>query len=193
MFKSPSAIVLFTGLALAVGSSALLAQPDQGRGGHGQAQMRGQSEGKSGAGRSAAPQRQEREDRHEQRERHEQRDRYEYRDRDRNHDRDPRWLDDRREESRSGRFRVDHDRVRVVIGGHRDYWSPGPALPPGIRKNLQRGKPLPPGIDRHWLDGRLERQLPRYYGHEWVRVGNDLVLISVSTRVINDVLHDIFH
>lgn len=178
MFKSPSAIVLFTGLALAVGSSALLAQPDQGRGGPGQSQMRVQSEGKSGAGRQAAPQRQER---------------YEYRDRDRNHDRESRWLDDRREESRSGHFRVDHDRVRVVIGGHRDYWSPGPALPPGIRKNLQRGKPLPPGIDRHWLDGRLERQLPRYHGHEWVRVGNDLVLIAVSTRVINDVLHDIFH
>jgi Ni/Co efflux regulator RcnB len=191
MFKSRSAIVLLTGLALAVGSAALLAQPDQGQGGPGQSQMRVQSEGKSGAGRQAAPQREERQDRYEQRERHEQRDRYESRDQDRN--REPRWLDDRREESRSGRFRVDHDRVRVVIGGHRDYWSPGPALPPGIRKNLQRGKPLPPGIDRHWLDGRLERQLPRYYGHEWVRVGNDLVLISVSTRVINDVLHDIFH
>lgn len=182
MFKSRSALVLFTGLTLVVGSSSLLAQPDQGRGGPGQSQMRVQSEGKSGAGRPATPQRQDR---------HEQRERYEYREQD--HDREPRWLDDRREESRSGRFRVDHDRVRVVIGGHRDYWSPGPALPPGIRKNLQRGKPLPPGIDRHWLDGRLERQLPRYYGHEWVRVGNDLVLISVSTRVINDVLHDIFH
>jgi len=174
MFKSRSAIVLFTGLALAVGSAALLAQPDQGRGGPGQSQMRVQSEGKHGAGRQ---------------DRHEQHERYEYREQ----DREPRWLDDRREESRSGRFRVDHDRVRVVIGGHRDYWSPGSALPPGIRKNLQRGKPLPPGIDKHWLDGRLERQLPRYFGHEWVRVGNDLVLISVSTRVINDVLHDIFN
>lgn len=189
MFKSPSAIVLFTGLALAVGSSALLAQPGQGQGqgGPGQSQMRGQSEGKSGAGRSAAPQRQERKDRHEQRER------YESRDQDRSRDREPRWLDDRREESRSGRFRVDHDRVRGVIGGHRDYWRPGPALPPGIRKNLQRGKPLPPGIDKHWLDSRLERQLPRYYDHEWVRVGNDLVLISATNRVINDVLYDIFN
>ena len=42
----------------------------------------------------------------------------------------------------------------LAAGEHRDYWSPGPALPPGIQKNLARGKPLPPGIAKK-LDGRL--------------------------------------
>lgn len=185
MRKSSSVLALLTGLALAVGSSALLAQPEHGRGGPGQGQMRVPSDVRFGAGRTDSP----RHERHEQHERHDyrERERHDYR------EREPRWLDDRRQESRRGQFRVDHERVRVVIGGHRDYWQAGPALPPGIRNNLQRGKPLPPGIDRHWLDGRLERQLPRYAGHEWVRVGNDLALISVSTRLINDILYDIFH
>ena len=49
-------------------------------------------------------------------------------------------------------------------------------------------------LEPRWLCGRLERQLPRYYGHEWMRVrGNDLVLILVSTRLINDVQHHIFN
>jgi len=41
---------------------------------------------------------------------------------------------------------INHGSILGVIGGYRDYWSPGPALPPGIQKNLARGKPLPPGI-----------------------------------------------
>lgn len=179
MPKPPSFLALCTGLLLAAGSSALLAQPDPGRGGPGQPQMRVPADVRFGAGRTESP----RQERHEPRERHDYRER----------EREPRWLDDRRQESRSGQFRVDHERVRVVIGAQRDYWRPAPALPPGIRNNLRRGKPLPPGLDRHWLDSRLERQLPRYYGHEWIRVGNDLLLISVSTRLINDVLYDIFN
>lgn len=101
--------------------------------------------------------------------------------------------EERRGAERGGYIAVDDARVRVVIGDSRDYWNPGPALPPGIRKNLQRGKPLPPGIVRHWLDRRLERRLPYYAGHEWVRAGNDLLLISISTGLINVVLYDIFH
>lgn len=38
-----------------------------------------------------------------------------------------------------------------IIQGHRDYWSCSQALPPGIQKNLARGKPLPPGIAKSWM------------------------------------------
>ena len=163
MFKSRTAVVMFTGLVLAAGSSALLAEPKdrypqsmpmphESQGGHGRHD--------GGHGRQWH---------------------------------DDRWARDGRGDSHSGYVRIDSDRIRVVIGDNRDYWNPGPGLPPGIRKNLQRGRPLPPGIDRHWLDRRLERQLPYYEGHEWVRTGNDLVLISISTGLINAALYDIFH
>jgi Ni/Co efflux regulator RcnB len=50
------------------------------------------------------------------------------------------------------------------------------ALPPGIRKNLARGKPIPPGIA----------------GYEWAVYGSDLVLVATATAVIADVLFDVF-
>lgn len=61
------------------------------------------------------------------------------------------------------------------------------SLPPGIQRNLERGKPLPPGIAKRF-DGRLASQLPQYPGYEWERVGADVVLIEAATRVVVDVL-----
>jgi hypothetical protein len=49
---------------------------------------------------------------------------------------------------------IDPSGVLGVLKGDRGYWNPGPALPPGIQKNLARGKPLPPGIAKK-LDGDL--------------------------------------
>ncbi|KTG26001.1 hypothetical protein AWR38_18330 [Idiomarina sp. WRN-38] len=62
-------------------------------------------------------------------------------------------------------------------------------LPPGIQRNLERGKPLPPGIAKRF-DGPIARELPRYPGYEWERVGADVVLIEAATRVVVDVLVD---
>ncbi|MEH6642307.1 anti-virulence regulator CigR family protein [Vreelandella glaciei] len=64
------------------------------------------------------------------------------------------------------------------------------SLPPGIQRNLERGKPLPPGIAKRF-DGRLAAQLPQYPGYEWERVGADVVLIEAATRVVVDVLVDV--
>lgn len=64
------------------------------------------------------------------------------------------------------------------------------SLPPGIQRNLERGKPLPPGIAKRF-DGRLATQLPQYPGYEWERVGADVVLIEAATRVVVDVLVDV--
>ncbi|WP_420467578.1 anti-virulence regulator CigR family protein [Panacagrimonas sp.] len=66
------------------------------------------------------------------------------------------------------------------------------SLPPGIRKNLARGKPLPPGLARRAVPGPLLAELPRYPGYEWQVVGSDLVLIAIATAVIADVLLGVF-
>lgn len=71
------------------------------------------------------------------------------------------------------------------VAGYRD-------LPPGIRKNLRRGKPLPPGIAKKVRSDRLLNRLPRHRGYEWQMAGSDLVLVSVATGVIADILLDVF-
>lgn len=85
---------------------------------------------------------------------------------------------------------IDIGGVRVILDDNRDYWSPGAALPPGIRKNLARGKPLPPGIAKK-LDGRLIGRLPRYDGYEWQQAGTDLLLVTIATGVIYEVLSNV--
>lgn len=64
------------------------------------------------------------------------------------------------------------------------------SLPPGIQRNLERGKPLPPGIAKRF-DGPIASQLPQYPGYEWERVGGDVVLIEAATRIVVDVLVDV--
>lgn len=87
---------------------------------------------------------------------------------------------------------VDRSGVLNVLGGYRNYWSPGPALPPGIQKNLARGKPLPPGIAKK-LDGRLLGQLPHYDGYEWQQAGTDLILVAIASGIIYEVLNGAFN
>ncbi|TPG94701.1 hypothetical protein EAH72_17410 [Pseudomonas caspiana] len=84
---------------------------------------------------------------------------------------------------------IDLGGVRVILGDNRQYWGNASPLPPGIQKNLARGKPLPPGIAKK-LDGRLAGRLPRYDGYEWYQAGTDVILAAVATGIIYQVLHD---
>ncbi|WP_312571773.1 anti-virulence regulator CigR family protein [Stutzerimonas balearica] len=77
---------------------------------------------------------------------------------------------------------IDVRDVRRTLERHRDLWQPASSLPPGIRKNLARGKPLPPGIAMK-LDQRLLDRLPHYAGYEWRQVGRDLLLIAASGAI----------
>jgi len=61
-------------------------------------------------------------------------------------------------------------------------------LPPGIRKNLARGKPIPPGLAYNRLPPAYVATLPYYQGYEWRGYGADLVLVSIVSGVIADVL-----
>ena len=64
-----------------------------------------------------------------------------------------------------------------------DFYASNPAsgveaLPPGIRRRLERGKALPPGI--------AKKSAPQI-----VEVGLDVLLVEVATNIVHDVLMDI--
>lgn len=63
-------------------------------------------------------------------------------------------------------------------------------LPPGIEKNLARGKPLPPGIAKRYPADPLARRLPRVEGHDWIEAGDDLVLVNAATGIVADIIAD---
>lgn len=78
--------------------------------------------------------------------------------------------------------------IRDYFSEHREEVKP---LPPGIAKNLARGKPLPPGIAKRYLPGDLSARLPLRSGYEHLIVGDDVLLISVATGIIVDILSDV--
>lgn len=65
------------------------------------------------------------------------------------------------------------------------------ALPPGIRRRLERGKPLPPGIAKQVAPEALLARVSLPRGFELVEVGLDVLLVEVATNVIHDVLMDV--
>lgn len=67
------------------------------------------------------------------------------------------------------------------------------ALPPGIRKNLAKGKPLPPDIAKKSVPKAMVAELPQHPGYEWQVVGTDIVLVSIATAVITDILIDVLN
>lgn len=83
--------------------------------------------------------------------------------------------------------------IRVLI---KDFYSNrdpvgAEALPPGIRKNLARGKPLPPGIAKRFLPGDLRSRIEVRKGYEIIEVGLDVLLVEVATSIVHDVLMDV--
>ncbi|MDO9624151.1 MAG: anti-virulence regulator CigR family protein [Pseudomonas sp.] len=85
---------------------------------------------------------------------------------------------------------IDIGRVRIVLGDNRQLIGSANSLPPGIAKNLARGKPLPPGIAKNF-DGRVASQLPRYDGYEWKQAGTDVVLVAIATGIVYEVLRNV--
>ena len=85
---------------------------------------------------------------------------------------------------------VDIGSVRITLRNHRDLLAPVSSLPPGIQKNLARGKPLPPGIAKNF-DSRLNARLPHYDGYEWKQIGTDVVLVAVATGIVYEILRNV--
>jgi len=81
-------------------------------------------------------------------------------------------------------------------GQIRAYYSSNPSpglevLPPGIRKNLARGKPISPGIAKRFLPDALRSSLSIHPRYEVIEVGWDVFLVEAATGIIHDVLMDV--
>ena len=92
--------------------------------------------------------------------------------------------------------------VDIVFGDDeretiRDYYSGRSVnvdtLPPGIAKNLRRGKPLPPGIAKKNLPNDLESRLPIRDGLRRQILGNDIALIDEENNLIVDIIQGVLN
>jgi hypothetical protein len=83
--------------------------------------------------------------------------------------------------------------VSALLGGQTQTLVVGAKpLPLGIQKNLARGKPLPPGIAKQRLPQSLSVRLPVVDGHNWIRIGTELVLVGIATNLVAQVIHKVF-
>ena len=90
----------------------------------------------------------------------------------------------------AGALLSDHDRA-TITRYFQQHPQPGSDLPPGIAKNLARGKPLPPGIAKRGVPSALTSQLSIPSGYLLQTVGADVVLVAAATSVIADILRDV--
>lgn len=117
------------------------------------------------------------------------------------------WRDDRRDDRRDWRHdrRYDHRYARHDDRRWRgNYWRPEyryrPTVryvyPPGYRAyRWQVGHRLPPAYygRPYYVDYRHYRLPPPPYGHRWVRVDRDVVLVAIATGLVLDVLYDLYY
>ena len=94
-------------------------------------------------------------------------------------------------DGQTDRIDIDEQLIRSIFRDNRELAGPADNLPPGIRNNLSRGKPLPPGIAKQ-LDPRLTRNLPQYSGYDWRRTGEDAVLVNVTTGIVQAIINNAF-
>ncbi len=91
-------------------------------------------------------------------------------------------------------IRFSDSEIRIIDDYYRRYPSSGYGLPPGIAKNLARGKPLPPGIAKRYLPNNLVGLLPSpLSGTNRVIIGSDIFLIELSTGLILDVIEGVLN
>ncbi|MFT5780675.1 MAG: Ni/Co efflux regulator RcnB [Pseudomonas sp.] len=84
----------------------------------------------------------------------------------------------------------DVERILRIFSDNSGQYGQIDSLPPGIRKNLARGKPLPPGIAKK-MNPDFARQLPNYPGYEWLQVGSDAALINITTGLVREIMRDV--
>ncbi len=87
-------------------------------------------------------------------------------------------------------YNNDVERILRIFSENSGHYGQIDALPPGIRKNLARGKPLPPGIAKK-MNPDFARQLPHYQGYEWRQVGSDAALINITTGIVRELMRDV--
>ena len=96
-------------------------------------------------------------------------------------------------------IRFSSNEISVIHDFFRDYHvdkkggkKSSKPLPPGIAKNLARGKTLPPGIAKRGLPNELFVQLPPVAdGFERVIVAGKILLVEIATQIVHDILVDV--
>lgn len=88
-----------------------------------------------------------------------------------------------------GFSRTDSELVRAYFAANPTAMT---ALPPGIAMNYARGKPLPPGIAKKILPPALLAQLPPRPGYHYAQIGRDVVLIETATKLVVDIIRNVF-
>jgi len=79
---------------------------------------------------------------------------------------------------------------QIIVEFFATHRQEAAALPPGIAKNLARGKRLPPGIAKRPIPSALQAQLPTRVGVEVSIFGDRIVLLEASGVVV-DILEGI--
>jgi hypothetical protein len=85
----------------------------------------------------------------------------------------------------------ERDRIAEYYRKNRAVFPSTKPLPPGIAKNLQRGKSLPQGIAKTRLPKTLESSLPKRSGLERYQVGPDVVAVDKAGK-LQDILRGVF-
>ncbi len=89
-------------------------------------------------------------------------------------------------------FSVDVDTEISIRAFYADRTASGvEALPPGIRRKLARGQPLPPGIAKRSAPPELVLTVALPAGYELVEVGLDVFVVEVATAIVHDILMDV--
>ena len=86
---------------------------------------------------------------------------------------------------------IDNITAQTIRGYFRSNPMQVQGLPPGIARNVARGKPLPPGIAKRYLPSDLRSQLPDYAGYEMLIADRNILLVSVASGIIADILLDV--
>jgi hypothetical protein len=80
---------------------------------------------------------------------------------------------------------------QMIRGYYAGKPKAGRRVPPGVAKNYARGRPLPPGIAKRALPADLVALLPAQPGYEYVVIDRDVLLVSVRTSLVVDILIDV--
>lgn len=91
----------------------------------------------------------------------------------------------------SGFSQAERETIRAYFAEHRFDAKP---LPPGIAKNLQRGKALPPGIAKQQVPAALIEHLPPRESDAKVEISifGDRVVLLEASGVVIDILEEVF-
>lgn len=84
---------------------------------------------------------------------------------------------------------MDDTAVRMYFAANPIVWM---GLPSHIARAFVRGKPLPHGAAPAALPRPLLAKLPARQGYDYVRVGDDVALVDKTTRIVVDMIENVF-